>query len=821
MRKGQTVSRLISLSQQFVWVFCVAILGACSTPLIPLSEPPAVSVLRVVMDDNYPPYVFRDDQGNLQGILIDQWKLWEERTGVKVEITALPWGEALDAMKASQYDVIDTIFYTQERAAIFDFTEPYAQIDVRIFFQNNISGIADAEDLRGFRVAVKSGDANAEYLLERGVTDLEYYNSYEEIIQAAAAKQETIFVIDQPPALYFLYKSGIQDSFNYSAPLYSGEFHRAVKKGNTAILNLVSDGFARIRPAEIQAINDRWFGVGQNDRFQKWIPWLGMIGAGAILVIAILFVFNRTLQRRVQIRTRELEDALLHLRKSESQFQLAMDATSDGLWDWDLVTGEVYYSPGYLRMLGYAPGEFSPTYEAWRSRVHPDDIAETERALAEHQAGRTEQYGVEFRFKTKSGTWRWILARGKVVQRDTHGNVTRMVGTHTDITERKQVEDELRTSEHRFRVLFEQAGVGVAQIDTQTGQFIHANQKYCDIVGYTRTEIEQLDFKTITHPDDLQRDLDHMEHLKAGEISEFVMEKRYFRKDGSIVWVILVVSPLWQPGETPNFHIAAVHDITEQKKMELALRDSEAQVRKLNAELERRVEERTTQLQATNKELEAFAYSVSHDLRAPLRAIDGFSRILLEDYASQLDADAQGLLQRIVAANQSMGQLVDALLWLSRMTRAEMQRVEVNLSHLANTIIHSLHQASLERDAEFIIARDIVAMGDPHLLRVIMENLLGNAWKFTSKCEHTRIEFGVTQQKSEIVYFVRDNGAGFDMAYANKLFKAFQRLHTVNQFEGTGIGLATVQRIISRHGGRVWAEAEEGKGATFYFTLKG
>ncbi len=155
------------------------------------------------MDNNYPPYVFADEQGNVQGILVDQWKLWEERTGVKVDLTALPWGEALERMQAGEFDVIDTIFYTDERAQVFDFTDAYAQIDVPIFFQNNISGIADAGDLKGFRVAVKSGDANADYLIKHGITDLVYYNSYEEIVQAAARKEQAIFVIDQPPALVF------------------------------------------------------------------------------------------------------------------------------------------------------------------------------------------------------------------------------------------------------------------------------------------------------------------------------------------------------------------------------------------------------------------------------------------------------------------------------------------------------------------------------------------------------------------------------------------------------------------------------------------
>ncbi len=239
----------------------------------------------------------------------------------------------------------------------------------------------------------------------------------------------------------------------------------------------------------------------------------------------------------------------------------------------------------------------------------------------------------------------------------------------------------------------------------------------------------------------------------------------------------------------------------------------------LNAELEQRVTERTIQLEVSNKELEAFSYSVSHDLRAPLRSIDGFSQALLEDYHDQLDSEGKGHLHRVRAASQRMAELIDDLINLSRMSRAEMQREAVNLSAIAHGIAVDL-QEQQERDVEFVIAEGLVTNGDKQLLRVVLENLLGNAWKFTSKCTQARIEFGAQQQDDgKTAYFVRDNGDGFDMAHADKLFGAFQRLHAMTDFEGTGIGLATVKRIIHRHGGRVWAEGVVGKGATFYFTL--
>lgn len=251
-------------------------------------------------------------------------------------------------------------------------------------------------------------------------------------------------------------------------------------------------------------------------------------------------------------------------------------------------------------------------------------------------------------------------------------------------------------------------------------------------------------------------------------------------------------------------------------------KQAEAAIRELNESLQLS----SIRLEVANKELEAFSYSVAHDLRAPLRHIDGFSRALLEDYGEKLDAQGKDHVQRVRMASQRMAQLIDDLLNLSRISRGEMERGPVDLSELARGIAEELLRTHPERQADFVISKGLAVNGDKRLLRVVLENLLGNAWKFTGKKSRARIEFGVAAQEGlpavqagSPVYFVRDNGAGFEMAYADKLFGAFQRLHHLSDFPGTGIGLATVQRIIHRHGGRVWAEGAVEQGATFYFTF--
>lgn len=243
-------------------------------------------------------------------------------------------------------------------------------------------------------------------------------------------------------------------------------------------------------------------------------------------------------------------------------------------------------------------------------------------------------------------------------------------------------------------------------------------------------------------------------------------------------------------------------------------------IRRLNEELEQRVADRTAELEASNRELQAFCYSVAHDLSTPLRGINGYSNILLEEYSDRLDDEGKSYIERMGAAAERMGQLINDLLELSRVTRRELHREKIDLSHLAHRIVSDLRQHDPDRQAEVIIAENIMDEGDPILIRLALENLLGNAWKYTARVSSPRIEFGTCIVNGETVCFVSDNGIGFDMAYVHKLFIPFQRLHGMGEYGGTGVGLAAVQRIISRHGGMIWAEGEPGKGATFYFTLR-
>jgi len=312
------------------------------------------------------------------------------------------------------------------------------------------------------------------------------------------------------------------------------------------------------------------------------------------------------------------------------------------------------------------------------------------------------------------------------------------------------------------------------------------------------------------HPED--HELVRQAFDKAIEIkSDYEVEFRFLPRGRALGWMMGRGRAYYDATGQPIRLAGVGIDITARKLAEL-------EISRLNAELEQRVRERTAQLEATNQELEAFAYSVSHDLRAPLRSMRGFSELLLESHASQLDEEGQDLLRRACESSNRMSRLIDDLLKLSRVGRSDLHWRTVDLTALAEAVIAELRKAEPAHAVEVVIGRNLRAQGDERLLGVVLENLLGNAWKFTNRQAEARIEFG-SSQEPERVFFVRDNGVGFDPAHAGKLFGVFQRLHSTEEFPGTGIGLATVQRIIKRHGGRVWATGAVNQGATFYFSL--
>ncbi len=620
---------------------------------------------------------------------------------------------------------------------------------------------------------------------------------------------------------------------------------------------------------------------------------------------------------------KQAEEALIN---SEANYRLLAENMGDVVWIMDLELNATYISPSCQRVFGFTPEErMQQTIE---QRMPPASIAlmisKLQEQLAKGDQGNSDHpILVHAEYYHKNGHTIWMESLINALK-DRSGKIIGIYGSSRDISERKLAEEQI----NKLATIVDIAPNSITVHDTE-GNFLYANERTFTMHGYEKDEFMRINLKELDTPDSAKLIASRMKEIKEKGESSF--EVRHRRKDGSTFPLQIFVKKIDWFGKPALLSIAT--DITERKKTEKTLAESENrfqkmlglipdmisihdtemniiysnwqgfaavpedkrllntkcyktyrdhdqichdcqagvvikskkpfqkiiniiegtwydlrvipllnddgeveffmewvrdisdlktienEIRTLNRELEQRVRERTIELEAVNKELTSFAYSVSHDFRAPLRALDAFSATLTESYASQLDEKGLHYLDRIRKAAIYMSNLVDDLLKLSRITRADLKIQTIELSNLTQDIIKTLQETEPERQIAIIINPGLTARGDLTLVQAALENLIDNAWKFSAREPLAEIEFGSTRIDDEEVFFVRDNGVGFNMAYAGKLFGAFQRLHGVNEFPGTGIGLATVQRIINRHGGRVWADSEPSKGATFYFTL--
>lgn len=520
----------------------------------------------------------------------------------------------------------------------------------------------------------------------------------------------------------------------------------------------------------------------------------GPLRRGGRVVEAVIFAIDVTPQRIVQERA----DRLTRLLSTAERISHV------GSWEWDTRDDKLIWSPGLYALFGVGAEAFEPSYEAYLSFLAPEDRPRVDAAVR-GALQRRDGFLLLERVVRADGEERLVKSAGEVVEE--HGRVV-MVGTCLDVTEQERAERALRKNEARFRSLFEDAGNGIVLAEPDATILV-ANRALQELLGRDRDALVGVRLVELVDEADRARSVALWRKVVRGEPER--AELRVVGRDGRPQWVEVVASAV-RAGDEVVQVVVHVLDAEERRRAEEALR-------RANELLDRRVEARTRELAAANDELESFSYSVSHDLRAPLRSIDGFAAALAEDHASRLDPEGLDYLARIRAAAAKMSHLVDDLLALSRVTRSAIRRGRVDLSALARSVADDLRESAPARDVSIEVAPALVAEGDTLLLRVVLENLLGNAWKFTSRNPRALIEVGEADTPRGRAFFVRDDGAGFDPAYASRLFAPFQRLHSEGEFEGTGIGLATVRRIVQRHGGEVWADGAIARGATFWFTL--
>lgn len=501
----------------------------------------------------------------------------------------------------------------------------------------------------------------------------------------------------------------------------------------------------------------------------------------------------------------EQKTAELALKMSERRYRELLTDVSEGVGISDLNENILFGNRAFAEILSYSLEELIGMN--LKDLVDPSELDK----LISETSKRTENVSSTYTITLVTHNNERRLCRiSAVPSRDNNGVIDGAVAIVTDITEQVKAEEALRESEDRFRSVFEATAVGMHLFElSDDGHLIliDANPAADSIL---RSKHDQYIGKPIENS------------LPENHTSFDIIERYYNVMRTGIPWntesiarqddVIVSALQIQVFRTSPRTMVASFLDISERVV-------AEQEIRNLNKELSKRVQERTAELAAANKELESFAYSVSHDLRAPLRTIDGFSQALLEDYSDIIDETGRDYLRRLRNAANRMSSLIEDILGLSRVTRLEMERSSVDLSEIVHEIFEDFKALEPEREVDVIIAESVVARCDRRLMKVVLQNLIGNAWKFTRDEEKPKIEFGIQEQEGKRVFYVRDNGAGFDMKYKDKLFIPFQRLHQPDEFEGSGIGLATVQRIMNRHGGLIWADSAVNEGATFYFTM--
>lgn len=515
------------------------------------------------------------------------------------------------------------------------------------------------------------------------------------------------------------------------------------------------------------------------------------------------------------------------LRESERQLStlisnligFAYRCKNDNNWTMEFV------SNGCLMVTGYSPEDLiNNQILAYNDLIHPQDremVWDEIRKALESKA----PFQIEYRITKQDGSEKWVWEQGRGYFVD--DELVALEGFITDVTDRKLAERALKNSEEKYRNLSfdlekrvqrrtaeieairqrlqlatQVANLGVWDWNIITGELFWDDQVF-EIYGLSKSEfkVSVESFMSIVYPEDVALLIKYIQEAFEGR-SSGKFEYRIMHNDKTLTYVRVHGTILLDESGKPDHVIGVVQDITQDKLSEIAMRESKSR------------------LEMINRELETFAYSVSHDLRAPIRRIDSWTSILSEEYSAVLDSQAQVYLDRVQVEAESMNNLINDLLELAKVTGSEIHVQVISLSDLARQILDNLRSESPERKADIKIQPDIFVLGDERLIKIAMTNLLENAWKYSSKKENTLIEFGAQKNSDGLVYFVRDNGAGFNMEYAGKLFNAFQRLHSASEFSGTGVGLATVQRIIRRHNGRIWAESQDGIGATFYFTIQ-
>ncbi len=770
--------------------------------------------IRVVGDENFPPYLFLDSEGKPSGYMVDLWNMWSARTGIPVDLKATAWADAQASLLRGDADVIENIYRTPAREPYYLFSKPYASQGSFIYTHSSISGITGLSTLKGFQIGVEAGDACGEMLLAKGISTLQYYRGYAQMIQAAINQEIKVFCLDEAPAAYYLYRHAVQDQFRQAFELYRGEMHRAVRKDNPALLATVEAGMSRISEAEHAALREKW--MGQSLSLAPYVHYLrpGLIVLLVLGTLLALWIF--LLRRLVRQRTAELE-----MRRA--QLTTLVKSIPDLVWVKDPEGVYLACNPRFEKLYGAPEADIlGRTDYDFVDRETADHFREHDRrALAAGQPSINEEW-LDF----ADGGERILVETVKTPLVDRDSRLIGVLGIARDITQRRQIENELRASEEKLRMAQVSAGLGIWESDLGTG-VTRWSPEVERMYGLAPGSFGglQSDWLARVYPED-RTGLLQLMAAHIGSSEPFAVEFRILRPDGEIRWIASRGQVHVDEQGAPERIIGVNFDITEKKQLAQELQRYREQLEELVDERTRQLAQARDAAEAANRAKSAFLANMSHEIRTPMNAIIGMSYVLRRRIE---DPPLLERLSKIDEAAHHLLAIINDLLDYSKIDAGKLQ-LESRPLDPATIMDNIVSMLAVQASAKGLqLGHQLGEMpsglfGDAGRLVQAFLNLAGNAVKFT---EHGRVDLRidceqVDAQSASLRFSVADTGIGVDPAIVDQLFLPFQQADTstARRFGGTGLGLAITRRLARMMGGDAGVESRVGQGSCFWFTAR-